>query len=77
VIASAVSGTTQVMTDGRTGWLVPPGDAGALAGAMKELLSDPDAAAAQAAAARDRVEADFSARAQADRLASLYREARP
>lgn len=77
VIATAVSGTTQVMTDGRTGWLVPPGDAGALAGAMKELLSDPAAAAARAAAARERVEAGFSARAQADRLAALYRGARP
>ena len=28
VVATAVSGTTQVMRDGETGWLVPPGDAG-------------------------------------------------
>ena len=36
VIATKVSGTEQVMVDGRTGWVVPPGDASALADAMRE-----------------------------------------
>src|SRR4029079_1754343 len=30
IIATRVSGTEQVMVDGRTGWVVPPGDASAL-----------------------------------------------
>lgn len=76
VVATAVSGTTQVMQDGRTGWLVPPGDAGALAAAMKEVLSDPAHAGAMGTAARLRVEDGFGARSQARAYAGLYREAR-
>jgi glycosyltransferase involved in cell wall biosynthesis len=72
VIATAVSGTTQVMIDGATGWLVPPADADALAAAMIQLLSDRDRAAAVAATAHDRVAASFGAGAQAERLAALF-----
>jgi glycosyltransferase involved in cell wall biosynthesis len=61
------------MTDGETGWLVPPRDAAALAAAMKELLSDPLRAAELALAARERVEEGFSARRQAGAYAALYR----
>jgi glycosyltransferase involved in cell wall biosynthesis/Ser/Thr protein kinase RdoA (MazF antagonist) len=75
IIATAVSGTNQVMVDGRTGWLVPPGDEAGLAAAMKELLSDPAGADARGVAARDRLEERFSARAQAEQLARLYRRA--
>jgi glycosyltransferase involved in cell wall biosynthesis len=73
VIATAVSGTSQVVVDGVTGWLVPPGDTTALALAMTELLSDPARAAAMGAAGRERVVASFSARAQAEQLAALFR----
>ncbi|MEX0985638.1 MAG: glycosyltransferase [Actinomycetota bacterium] len=73
VIATAVSGTTQVMRDGETGWLVPPGDADALAGAMTQMLTDPAGAPARGRAARERVVSAFSASAQADRYAALYR----
>jgi glycosyltransferase involved in cell wall biosynthesis len=72
VIATAVSGTTQVMIDGATGWLVPPGDADALAAAMVQLLSDRDRAETMAATAHDRVAASFGATAQAERLAALF-----
>ncbi|WP_035845628.1 glycosyltransferase family 4 protein [Kitasatospora azatica] len=40
VVGSAVGGIPHVVTDRRTGLLVPPGDAGALAGALRELLTD-------------------------------------
>lgn len=73
IVATAVSGTTQVMTDGETGWLVPPGDADALAAAIKELLSDPAHADVLAGAARERVEEAFGARRQAAAYAELYR----
>lgn len=76
VIATSVSGTSQVMVPGMTGWLVPPAEPGALADAMRELLSDRDRAAAMAAAARERVASRFSARAQAERLSAHFREAR-
>lgn len=76
VIATEVSGTTQVMVDGETGWLVPPGDPGALARAMIELYSDASVARARGAAGRERVLASFSARSQAEQLAAMFRMAR-
>ncbi len=72
VIATRVSGTSQVMIDGTTGWLVEPGDSAALAEAMTKLLSDPVRASAMAAAGRERVASHFNAFEQAARLASLY-----
>ncbi|MGE5227581.1 MAG: glycosyltransferase [Planctomycetaceae bacterium] len=73
VVATDVSGTNQVMVDGTTGWLVPPGEAGALAAAIEELLEDPGRARARGAAARERVGEAFGARRPAERLAALYR----
>jgi glycosyltransferase involved in cell wall biosynthesis len=72
IVATTVSGTSQVMVDGTTGWLVPPGNAPALAAAMTALLSDPVRASAMSANARERVTACFSARGQAARLATLF-----
>jgi len=73
VIATAVSGTTQVVVDRETGWLVPPGDPTALTEAMTELLEDPARAAEMAAAGRERAAGSFGARGQAERLAALFR----
>jgi glycosyltransferase involved in cell wall biosynthesis len=41
VVASAVGGVPELVDDGRTGLLVPPGDVAALAGALTRLVSDP------------------------------------
>ncbi|HEX5586199.1 MAG TPA: glycosyltransferase [Acidimicrobiia bacterium] len=71
VIATAVSGTTQVMTDGLTGWVVPPGDSAALARAMHEVLDDPVEASARGAMARERAQR-FTAAAQAEELERLF-----
>jgi len=73
VVATAVSGTREVIEDGRSGILVPPGDAPALGAAMIEVLERPETAASLGAAARSRVEDCYSARAQAERHAGLYR----
>jgi glycosyltransferase involved in cell wall biosynthesis len=40
VVASAVGSLPEIVRDGRTGMLVPPGDAEALAGALRPLLDD-------------------------------------
>jgi glycosyltransferase involved in cell wall biosynthesis len=73
VIATAVSGTSEVVIDGETGWLVPPADPTALTGAITALLGDAARAATMAAAGRARVATSFSAQAQADRLSTLFR----
>jgi glycosyltransferase involved in cell wall biosynthesis len=76
VIATDVSGTREAMIDGDTGWLVPPGDAAALATAMAALVGDPQRAAEMAAAARARVAQSFSAHRQAQQLSALFRRGR-
>ncbi len=52
VVASDVSVLPDMITDGETGRLVPPGDSTALAAALSELARDPDARASLGNAAR-------------------------
>ncbi len=52
VVASDVGGIGALINDGETGLLVPPGDAGALEGAITRLLQSPEEGAAMGAAAR-------------------------
>jgi glycosyltransferase involved in cell wall biosynthesis len=72
VVASEVSGTIQVVIPGETGFLVPPGDVECLGEAIEKLLCDPTLAQAMGAAGRKRVQAEFSARKQADEHLALY-----
>jgi len=58
VVASTVGDIPAAVSDGATGLLVPPGDAGALADALSTLLEDPHAAARMGRAGRDRVTAE-------------------
>jgi len=74
VVASAVSGIPEVVVDGETGWLVPPEDPEALAGALAEVLTDPVGARARGEAGRRRVEERYRpARAAADWRALMER----
>lgn len=54
VVASSLGGLPEVVVDGTTGVLFPPGDAAALAAAVGALLDDPARAARMGAAARRR-----------------------
>jgi len=56
VVASRVGGIPEAIEDGRTGVLVEPGDAVALADALEGLLRDPERAARMGSAAALRVE---------------------
>jgi glycosyltransferase involved in cell wall biosynthesis len=73
VVASAVSGTREVVEDGVSGLLVPPGDPAALARAVVRVLSSADEQHRLGHEGRIRVEACYSARAQARRHAELFR----
>jgi glycosyltransferase involved in cell wall biosynthesis len=72
VVATSVAGTREVVEDGVSGVLVPPGDARSLALAMEALLGDRGHAARLAEGGRRRVESCYSARAQAELHADRY-----
>ncbi|MEU6642881.1 glycosyltransferase family 4 protein [Saccharomonospora sp. NPDC046836] len=55
VVASALDSFRRVLDDGRAGVLTPTGDAAALAGALRELIGDPERRALLSAAATERV----------------------
>ncbi|TGQ64088.1 glycosyltransferase family 1 protein [Mesorhizobium sp. M00.F.Ca.ET.186.01.1.1] len=59
-LVSAIGGLVEVVSDGETGWHVPPGDAAALAGKLKEIILRPDAWRGFVAAGRARYEKVFS-----------------
>ncbi len=73
VVATAVGGTPEVVADGETGFLVPPGDPAALAATVTELLRVPDLRARLGAAARHRMRDHFTFDAQATAYLRLFR----
>lgn len=75
VVATAVGGTPELVVDGQTGLLVPPGDVEALVRALDALLHDPERARVLGEAGRERVRAEFSADAAAARILGLYETA--
>jgi glycosyltransferase involved in cell wall biosynthesis len=60
VVATRVGGIPEVIEDGRTGLLVPPGDEGSLSDALRRLLARPEDAAAMGQRARASAAALFS-----------------
>jgi glycosyltransferase involved in cell wall biosynthesis len=73
VIASRVGGIPDIVAEGQSGLLVPPGDAAALRQAMHRLLNDPDLHRQMSAAARQRV-TDFQAHTVVSRIEGIYRQ---
>jgi len=74
VVASAHGGLPEVITDGKTGLLVPPGDPAALAAALRRLHEDPELAAWLGAAASADVARRFGARRLLDTVQGIYDE---
>jgi glycosyltransferase involved in cell wall biosynthesis len=60
VIATAHGGSLETVIDGRTGWLVPPGDVAALADQIAAALDAPDQMAAAGRAGRDHIVRNFA-----------------
>ena len=78
VVASDLSGIPELVEDGVTGLLAPPGDPEAVAAAVGRLARDPGLAARLGAAGRERVAREFRLETTvAELLALLDREASP
>ena len=74
VVASAHGGLPEILDDGRTGVLVPPGDAVALAGALAALREAPDRRQELGAAAARDVRARFAPTRLGEAMQALYDE---
>ena len=75
VIATDHGGARETVVPGRTGWLVPPGDARALAEALTETMRlGPEARIAHAERAIDHVRRHFNAITMAARTLAVYDE---
>jgi glycosyltransferase involved in cell wall biosynthesis len=60
VVATRIGGLPELVSQGKTGFLVPPGDSGALAAALHQVLAAPESRLDLGQAGRARVEQDFS-----------------
>ena len=72
VIATDHGGSRETVLPGITGWLVPPGDATALAAALEDALSDPERLKAMGANGRAHVLANFTTRQMLEKEFSAY-----
>jgi glycosyltransferase involved in cell wall biosynthesis len=75
VVAYRFGAVPEVVRDGETGVLVPPGDAAALAAALGSLLADPARLASMGRAARAFVEGELGAERHWRGLEAAYRRA--
>lgn len=74
VVAARSGGIPEAVQDGHTGILVPPGDAQALAAALRYLLQHPEQARAMGAAGRQRVEQHFTVAQMARTTLHVYQQ---
>jgi len=74
VVASATGGIVDLVVDGQTGLLVPPGDAAALAAALTRLVREPHTAEAYGAAGWERSR-QFTIGALVERIETMYSDA--
>jgi glycosyltransferase involved in cell wall biosynthesis len=77
VVGTDSGGIPEAIQDGVTGFVVPAGDAHALAQSLGALASDAALRRRQGRAGRQRAERLFSAEAQARAISALYRELAP
>jgi len=73
VVATDVGGNRELL-QGEVGWLVPPGNAALLAGAIELALSDPAARRARAAAGLERARGEFTVGTMVRHHERLYDE---
>lgn len=74
IAASRVGGIPDIIVDGETGMLFPPGDSMTLLDAVTRLIGDPDAARAMGHRARERVSQRFSIDRMVAGNLAIYRQ---
>lgn len=71
-VVATLGGPEDLIVDGETGFLIPPGDAPALTAALTRLLANPDQARRMGVAGQQRAQAQFSLAQHVQRLQTLY-----
>jgi glycosyltransferase involved in cell wall biosynthesis len=74
VVASAVGGVPELVLEGETGYLVPPGQPGRLAAALGSLLADPELRRRMGSSGRARAEERFDLAAFRRAHVDLYEQ---
>jgi glycosyltransferase involved in cell wall biosynthesis len=74
VVATNVGGSPEMVTDGVTGYLVPPADSNALAKAIIDLLKNPNKAEEMGKEGRKIVQEKFTTEAMTKQYEKLYEE---
>jgi glycosyltransferase involved in cell wall biosynthesis len=72
VVTTDVAGTSELVLDGQTGYVVPQGDVERLAHAMVTLVADAKLRQRMAQAGRERIEREFSFTHRLQRIEALY-----
>ena len=72
VVATGVGGVSEIVQDGRTGFLAKLGDVRAMAAKVRKLAADPELAASMGAAAEARAKQEFSAEKSVGRYLEYY-----
>ena len=72
LVASRVGGLPEMVEEGKSGLLVPPGDPEALAEALTAVLSDPTLAASLASGAHSRYNHAFTMQAMVEQWSAAY-----
>lgn len=75
VVATAVGGVPELIVDGVTGFLVPPGDVEGLSARVCEILADPERAARIGTQGRESVLRHFSGDLMVEETLQVYRQA--
>jgi glycosyltransferase involved in cell wall biosynthesis len=72
VVATDAGGTRELAAHDVHALIVPPGNVPALQAAIRRVIAQPDATAARARAARQRIETDLSFQTRTRRLEDVY-----
>jgi glycosyltransferase involved in cell wall biosynthesis len=72
IVATNIPGNDEVITSGKNGWLVPPGDPSALAEKVLGLLNDPGQASLFAEFGRERIRQEFTREKMLDSIQNVY-----